>query len=157
MQLRILLLILHLIVTTGTYAEGMPKVGSVCLGIEYKAALSAIRSEFGEPVFVNENEVEYKNIIYRGFKFDTVVFKFKASKFNEARFFIKTSNKHRADKNVESLSRELKKDYLLSKDFDDNSYFYKGGLSPMGIGPLFTISAAKRQGIWSTELRYGPF
>ena len=58
---------------------------------------------------------------------------------------------------MKCVAKEWSKKYELSEDYDDGAYFYMGGVSPKGIGFLFTISIAQRQGRWDTELTYGPF
>ena len=99
----------------------------------------------------------FVSFLLGGFVFDKVLFKFKAAKFNEARFFIYAKNKAAAVKDLSRLSEAFKKNYSLAEDYENGLYFYKGGISPKGIGHLFTISVAKRQGNWNTELTFGPF
>ncbi|PNP92184.1 hypothetical protein BFS16_11445 [Hoylesella timonensis] len=154
---RFLVIIFSLILATNTYAERGAKVGNVTMGMDYEQALDSIRTEFGKPNIVNQDTVLFRNLSYRGFVFDKVLFKFKAAKFNEARFFIYAKNKAAAVKDLSRLSEAFKKNYSLAEDYEDGLYFYKGGISPKGIGHLFTISVAKRQGNWNTELTFGPF
>lgn len=154
---RISLFLFSFFFAVTCFAEGTAKVANVDIGAEYNSALDSFKAKFGEPASITTEAIEYKNMTYCGFKFDSVTFKFKNSKLNEARFFIKANSKLSADKYVTALSKELGKTHPLSEDYEDLSYFYKGGLSPKGIGHLFTISAAKRQGVWNAELTYGPF
>lgn len=157
MSSRLFLLILNCFFVLYAQADNGAKVATVSIGLPYKKALTDIKTEFGEPTTIGKQSVEYKNMTYHDFKFDLVIFKFKDGKLNEARFFMRAKNKLSADKKVEALSKELGKKYSLSEDYEDGSYFYKGGLSPKGIGHLFTISVAKRHGVWDAELTYGPF
>lgn len=154
---RLFILILSCFFFMNTQANNGAKVATVSIGSEYQQALKDIKAEFGEPTSIQEQAIEFKNMTYHNFKFDLVIFKFKNDKLNEARFFMRAKNKIGADKKVEALSKELGKKHPLSEDYEDGSYFYKGGLSPKGIGHLFTISTAKRQGVWNAELTYGPF
>ena len=100
---RFLVIIFSLVLVTNTYAERGAKVGNVTMGMDYEQALDSIRTEFGKPNMVNQDTVLFRNLSYRGFVFDKVLFKFKAAKFNEARFFIYAKNKAAAVKDL-SLS-----------------------------------------------------
>jgi hypothetical protein len=50
------------------------------------------------------------------------------------------------------------KKYGISKDKEDQGpWFYVGGISPRGIGHLFTIFMYRKLGNHCAELRFGPF
>lgn len=132
-------------------------VGTVVLGSNYSEALDAIKMEFGEPLSISENEVVYANKRFRGFSFDEVKFCFKNGKFNEARFYSKVGSKAEAQKKMENVAQTMKTRYPLSRDVEDgNTWFYKGGRSPLGIGHLFTLYTYPRKGAYGMEIRYGP-
>ena len=154
---KILVFIFSLIFSLHINAQNEAKIGNVSIGTEYSIALSLIKNEFGIPTIVKDNCVEYHNVKYHSLRFNKILFKFKNSILNEVRFFINAKNKYEAVKNMKCVAKEWSKKYELSEDYDDGAYFYMGGVSPKGIGFLFTISIAQRQGRWDTELTYGPF
>lgn len=154
---RFFIFIFSVFFVINSYANSDAKVGSISLGTEYEVALQAFRAEYGKPIKVDNAKVEYKKIKYWGVLFDKVLFKFKEGKFNEARFFIYAKNKSVAIKNLSLLAQKMGTVYELAEDYEEGSFFYMGGLPPKGIGHLFTISIANRQGKWDTELTYGPF
>ena len=140
-----------------TAQQKMEMVGTVKLGSDYSEALGAMRTEFGEPLRISENEVVYANKKFRGFAFDEVKFRFKNGKFNEARFYSKVGSKAEAQKKMENVAQTMKTKYQLSRDVeDDSTWFYKGGRSPLGIGHLFTLYTYPRKGAYGMEIRYGP-
>lgn len=150
-------LLFALFVSLAVSAQRVEKVGTVQLGLPYAEALSAIKAEFGEPVSASADEVIYGKKTFRGFAYDEVKFRFKNGRFNEARFFMKVGSKAGAQKKMEDIARELGKTEQLSRDIEDgNTWFYKGGVSPVGVSHLFTIYTYPRQGSHGTELRYGP-
>ena len=70
---------------------------------------------------------------------------------------MKVGSKGGAQKRMEDIARELGKTEGLSRDIEDNNtWFYKGGISPVGVSHLFTIYTYPKQGTYGTELRYGP-
>jgi len=150
-------LLFALFVSMTVSAQRVEKVGTVQLGLPYNEALSAIKAEFGEPVSVSSDEVIYGKKNFLGFNYDEVKFRFKNGRFNEARFFMKVGSKGGAQKRMEDIARELGKTEGLSRDIEDNNtWFYKGGISPVGVSHLFTIYTYPKQGTYGTELRYGP-
>ena len=153
---RILVLCVSILFAFQIQAEPVENASTIRLGSEYNIAKKAILTELGEPIVSQKDCIAYSNLKYKGFQFNSVSFNFKNDKLIEMRFFINTPNKLKANQYVKKLADMMAKDYSLSMDLSDNSYFYKGGVSPKGIGHLFTISAAKIQGEWKAELRYGP-
>ena len=153
-----LLLLMGILFSMTVSAQRVAKVGTVELGLPYAEALQAIKAEFGEPVSVTENqEVVFGKKNFCGFNYDEVKFRFKNGRFNEARFFMKVGSKAGAQKRMEDIARELGKTEGLSRDIEDNNtWFYKGGVSPVGVSHLFTIYTYPKQGTYGTELRYGP-
>ena len=157
-KLRILLSVLCLFtVTTLCRASEPAYVGHVRLGSSFESALQSIVREFGEPTTKDASQIIYKDKEYGGFTFDEIAFRFRNTKFNEARFTIRATGKYQASRKVAELSQWLSKRYSISKDYDDGAYFYVGGLAPSGIGRLFTIYRRKFDGVWHAVLRYGPF
>ena len=141
-----ILLLMGILFSMTVSAQRVAKVGTVELGIPYAEALSAIKAEFGEPVSVSSDEVIYGKKNFRGFNYDEV-----------KRFFMKVGSKGGAQKRMEDIARELGKTEGLSRDIEDNNtWFYKGGISPVGVSHLFTIYTYPKQGAYGTELRYGP-
>lgn len=64
----------------------------------------------------------------------------------------------KAKAELENIAKNLNKKHALSQDYEeDGSRFYAGGLSPKGIGRLFTVFVAPHNGQWSDQLRFGPF
>lgn len=140
------------------HAQSQVKVGSIVLGTVYHEALDAMKAEFGEPAMVSTTQVAYKNVHFKGFKFDELYFNFRNNKFCEARFYIGALNRNVAVNMKESLAKAFGESYNLSMDLEeDGSTFYKGGRGPSGIGHLFTIFTAPDHGRWTAQLRYGPF
>ena len=138
-------------------AQNVESVGTVELGRAYDDALAAMKAEFGEPLSVSESEVVYGTKKYRGFSFDEVKFRFNNGKFNEARFYSKVGSRPEAQRKMENIAQTMRTKYQLSRDVEeDHTWFYKGGLSPLGIGHLFTIYTYRRQGAYGVELRFGP-
>ena len=138
-------------------AQNTASVGTVELGSPYAEALSAIKAEFGEPKSISEDEVVFANKKFYGFSFDEVKFRFKNGKFNEARFYSRVGGRAAAQQKMENIATTMKTKYPLSRDVEEDlTWFYKGGLSPLGIGHLFTIYTYPKQGAYGVELRYGP-
>ncbi len=157
-RLRILLLLFLFVgVSLSSSALEPAYVAHVKLGLPFDTALKSIEREFGEPTSKDNQQIIYKDKDYGGFVFNEIAFRFRNSKFNEARFIIRTGNRRQASRKVAELSQWLSKEYSMSKDYDDGAYFYVGGLAPGGIGRLFTIYRRKVDGAWHAVLRYGPF
>jgi len=153
-----MLLMACLMVALTANAQSVAKVGNVELGKPYAEALEAIKAEYGEPKSVTENEVTYGQVKHEGFTFQEASFRFKDGKFNEARFYQKAGGKAASQQKMESLAKELKKSTNMTRDIeDDGLWFYKGGKSPLGFGHLFTLCSHPKQGVWYSEMRYGPF
>lgn len=136
----------------------------VRFGQPKKDAVSAFTQLWGCPVETTENTVTFYNVELDGFCFDRVVLGFEevahGGYFNQARLFITRPVRRQAVVLRDSLARTLSTQYGygITRDYEENgNKFYKGGVSPEGIGFLFTIYTQRRQGLWSTELRYGAF
>lgn len=152
-----LFVLMSLVFSLGVSAQNVESVGTVELGSPYAVALEAIKAEFGDSQSVSEDQVVFNQKRFHGFMFDEVKFCFKNGKFNEARFYQQVGSKAEAQKKMEQVAQTMKAHYSLSRDVEeDHTWFYKGGLSPLGIGHLFTIYTYRKQGAYGVELRYGP-
>lgn len=135
---------------------------NVNFGTYYSEAMEAIRAKYGEPSLVEDNAVVYLDKDISGYTFSKIIFGFEkgtsGSYLNQARFFITKPTRHEAVANRDSLANQLMQNFGVTYDYEENgNKFYKGGVSPTGIGFLFTLSTARREGQWMTELRYGAF
>ena len=141
-----------------SYAQQESMVGNTKLGAVYEEALISLKAEFGEPEQESITQIKFKNVHFKGFKFDALCLNFRNNRFSEARFYMNASNKQAALHLKESLAKAFSQNQELSKDLEeDGSTFYKGGRGPLGIGHLFTIFSAPNNGRWTAQLRYGPF
>lgn len=133
-------------------------IGKVRFGAPYNEAVSHIKEAFGTPLKTTDDEVVYANASYEGFLWNRVTFRFQEGRLCEARFYRDHKNKGKAKAELEDIAKSLSKKHALSQDYEeDGNRFYAGGLSPMGIGRLFTIFVAPHNGLWSDQLRFGPF
>ncbi|MCI6617263.1 MAG: hypothetical protein MSD82_00235 [Prevotella sp.] len=156
--MRKIILALFITCSMTLYAQHESQVGNTKLGTVYEEALTSIKAEFGNPETVSTTQVKYKNVLYKGFKFDELYLNFRNNKFCEARFYMNALNKQVALNLKESLAKAFGQSQNLSKDLEeDGSTFYKGGRGPFGVGHLFTIFSAPNRGRWTAQLRYGPF
>lgn len=136
----------------------------VKFGLPRSEVVSVFTQLWGCPVETTESAVTFYNVELDGFCFDRAVLGFEAGAhgdyFNQARLFITRPVRRQAVVQRDSLARTLSTQYGygITRDYEENgNKFYKGGTSPEGIGFLFTIYTQRRQGQWSTELRYGAF
>ena len=134
----------------------------VKFGTERSVALAKIAEVLGLPNATEEDAVIYFDKRINGYDFAKVVFGFepkgKGNYLNEARFFILAPTRKKAVEQRDSLAHVLSERHSVTYDFEENgNKFYKGGVAPSGIGFLFTVYTQKRQGQWTTELRYGAF
>lgn len=125
-------------------------------------ALQIIKVEYGKPDTIEGDNLIYKDKMLNGYKFSKIVFGFEPTisggYFNQARFFITEPTRALAVRQRDSLARYLGTECGISYDYEENgNKFYKGGVAPSGIGFLFTICTNRREGKWTTELRYGAF
>lgn len=154
------LLLTGLILGQAMAADFLP----VRFGLPKVEAISAFTQLWGCPVETTENAITFYNVELDGFCFNRVVLGFEDAThggyFNQARLFITRPVRRQAVIQRDSLARTLSTQYGygITRDYEENgNKFYKGGTSPEGIGFLFTIYTQRRQGQWSTELRYGAF
>lgn len=133
-------------------------IGNIKFGAPYNEALVCIKDMFGEPVSANSEMVTYNNVSYKGFKWNELVFRFTNGHLVEARYYMNQKDKAMAKRQLDSIAKAMEKSYAISRDFeDDGNVFYAGGISPMGMGRLFTIFVSPRNGSWTSQLRFGPF
>lgn len=133
-------------------------IGNVRFGSSYSEAVGRIREAFGEPVLANGDEMVYADKSFEGFCWNRITFRFKSGKLCEARFYMNHANKQKAKAQLENIAACLAKKHSMSLDYEeDGTRFYAGGLSPLGIGRLFTVFVAPHNGQWSDQLRFGPF
>lgn len=146
---------LCLVFASVAHAQG---IGNVQFGSTYEEATARIAEAFGHPAHVTSDEIVYKNKLFEGFKWNQVTFRFRNGQLCEARFYMDHKSKWKAKTELESIAKNLSKKHALSLDYEeDGTRFYAGGLSPLGIGRLFTVFVAPRNGQWSDQLRFGPF
>ncbi len=152
---KIILLALCWLFTSVSHALGYKNIK---MGASYDETVMALKTEFGEPSMTDQQLMNYKNVELFGAKWDTVDFRFVGGKLAEVRCFSYQKNKSQAITRLNSAVQGLKKEYDMTCDYEeDGSIFYTGGVSPKGIGHLFTLFVSPLQGAWSTQLRFGPF
>jgi len=133
-------------------------IDNLRFGTAYNDALTLIKAQYGSPLSIDSESVTYKNVSYQGFKWNEVVFKFTNGKLSEARYYMNQKNKILATKRITDIAKTMEKTHVITKDYeDDGNLFYAGGKSPMGFGHLFTIFVSPRNGVWTSQLRFGPF
>ncbi|MFC2766816.1 MAG: hypothetical protein ACFN27_05640 [Prevotella sp.] len=156
------LLVSFLLLVVGVASAVENKFVSIDFGTSRHDALSIIKERFGEPNAVDGDNLVYYDLMINGYCFNKIIFGFEPKQggdyFNEARFFIVAPSRPVAVADRDSLAYDLGKEYDITHDFEENgNKFYKGGVAPSGIGHLFTISTHRREGKWTTELRFGAF
>jgi hypothetical protein len=153
--MRKLLILAFLLASTTSFAQG---IGNVKFGTHRNVATKAIKELFGEPSSRDAEMIIYTNKTFEGYHWDEVLFKFKGDILTEARFFMNQKNKNLARKQLTRISETLGKKHIMTEDIeDDGNTFYAGGKSPMAYGHLFTLFISPRNGIWTDQLRFGPF
>ncbi|WP_315381116.1 hypothetical protein [Hoylesella loescheii] len=152
-----------LLISASAYANNNANIQGVAFGTNYETALAGIKSQFGTPLSANKRQIVYKNMTFKGVKFDKATFNFQTDSlgntyFSEARFTSTPVNKKNALKDVEALAKTMDKDYPgVTIDWeDDDMPFYKGGLSPIENNYLFTVCIYPSGNAYTTVLRYGP-
>lgn len=156
------LLILFIVLLSLTANAEQDNFLMVDFGTSRTVAERMIRQRFGNPNAEDENSMTYYDVQLDSCVFSKVVFGFERKDYggyyNQARFFITEPTRKKAVTHRERLAKRLSEYYPITHDYEENgNKFYKGGTSPEGIGFLFTIYTQKRDGQWSTELRYGAF
>lgn len=128
-------------------------------GTNYDVAVKVIEKEFGKPAQVaNANELKFTDIKFADVVWNEAHFKFIGGVLSEARFYSRQTSKPAALRFSSKLATTMEKQHSVTKDYEDeDTFFYKGGKSPMDFGHLFTIFVSPYKGVWSTQLRYGPF
>lgn len=134
----------------------------VAFGTDKAVTLQTLKNTFGEPNSNENGSLVYYDQLWKGYRFSKIVFGFedeaKGGYFNQARFFLVSDTRDSAVAEREKMAKELEEEYDLTYDFEeDGNKFYNGGTSPAGIGYLFTLYTTKREGKWTTELRFGAF
>lgn len=135
---------------------------NVDFGTSRNEALQQIEQHFGNPNATDGDNLIYYDLDINGYRFSKIIFGFEPKQsggyFNEARFFIEKDTRRHAVAVRDSLAKQLGRRYGITYDYEENgNKFYTGGVAPGGIGHLFTISTHRRNGKWTTELRYGAF
>lgn len=156
------LLVSFLLLVVGVASAVENKFVSIDFGTSRHDALSIIKERFGEPNAIDGDNLVYYDLMINGYCFNKIIFGFEPKQggdyFNEARFFLVAPSRPMAIADRDSLARDLAKKYDMTHDFEENgNKFYKGGVAPSGIGYLFTLSTHRREGKWTTELRFGAF
>lgn len=152
-----------LFISATAHAGSDAGIQGVAFGTNYETALEEIKGQFGTPTAINDKQIEYRNMVFKGVKFEKVTFNFQADKegntyFSEARFTSRPVNRKDALKDVEALAKTMDKDYPgVTIDWEDGSIpFYKGGSSPIESNYLFTVCIYPTGNAYTTVLRYGP-
>ena len=154
-KLKVLLLVACFLSVLQAFGQG---IGKVRFGASYEEAVTHIKEAFGNPEKSTVDEVAYSNASFEGVQWNWVTFRFKEGLLCEARFYQDHKNKGKAKAELDNIAKCLSRKHALSLDYEeDGNRFYAGGLSPMGIGRLFTVFVAPHNGRWSDQLRFGPF
>ncbi|MGI6243036.1 MAG: hypothetical protein ACOYJK_05830 [Prevotella sp.] len=133
-------------------------IGNVRFGTAYDEAMACIKAILGTPIAADASVVTYKDVSFKGFKWSEITFTFKNGRLAEARCYMNQRSKRAASSKVTDIAKVMAKDHVMSMDFeDDGNKFYAGGKSPEGFGHLFTIFISPRNGVWTTQMRFGPF
>ncbi len=149
------LLALCMLLPSLSAAQG---IGKVRFGASYEETLENVKETFGNPAQATLEEIVYTDMLFEGFVWNKITFRFRAGKLNEARFYLRQKSKAKAKSELEAIARNLGRKHMLSLDYEeDGTRFYAGGLSPLGIGRLFTVFVSPYNGQWSDQLRFGPF
>lgn len=152
---RTFLIVLSLAFASVSNAQG---IGNVQFGSTYEEATARIVETFGHPAHATSDEIVYNNKSFEGFRWNKVTFRFRNGQLCEARFYKDHKSKWMAKTELDSIAKNLSKKHAISLDYEeDGTRFYAGGQSPLGIGRLFTVFVAPRNGYWSDQLRFGPF
>lgn len=134
---------------------------SVCnakFGMPYEEAVAHIKNVLGTPTTSQADRVVYKNVMFKGIRWSEMIFTFKDGKMTEARCYLNEKSKNAAKAQLHKLAKEMKKEHALSEDYEeDGTVFFAGGKSPVGMGHLFTIFLSPRNGVWTMQMRFGPF
>ena len=155
MEMRKAIMALCLMCATMVSAQG---IGNIRFGTTYDEAVTDIKASLGEPVSSDANVVTYKNISFKGFEWNEITFRFKNGKLAEARCYMNHKNKRLATAKLSEIANIMENEHVMSMDYEeDGNLFYAGGRSPMGVGHLFTIFISPRNGIWTPQMRFGPF
>lgn len=137
---------------------GARGIESIKFGTTYQEAVTNIKASLGEPLSSDTNVLTYKDVSFKGFTWNEITFRFKNGKLVEARCYMNQKNKRMATAKMSAIAKAMEKDYSMSMDYeDDGNLFYAGGTSPLGYGRLFTIFISPRNGVWTTQMRFGPF
>jgi len=59
-------------------------IEGVAFGSNYETTLAGIRSTFGTPIQANKQQIVYKDMTFKGLKFEKAIFKFQIVKSNPA-------------------------------------------------------------------------
>lgn len=152
---RTFLIVLSLAFASVSNAQG---IGNVQFGSTCEEATARIVETFGHPAHATSDEIVYNNKSFEGFRWNKVTFRFRNGQLCEARFYKDHKSKWMAKTELDSIAKNLSKKHAISLDYEeDGTRFYAGGQSPLGIGRLFTVFVAPRNGHWSDQLRFGPF
>lgn len=156
------LLALALMVSLSVSAKQDAEVAGASFGASFTETLTALKGNFGEPSTQADDKLVYLNKNYEGMKADRMEFGFQklngSNVLNQARVYFYCANKAAAIAKMKALAKKLGQKYSVSYDEEDGgTAFYKGGMSPMGIGNLFTIFVSPFQGKWTCQVRYGKF
>ena len=64
-----------LLISASAYANNNANIQGVAFGTNYETALAGIKSQFGTPLSANKRQIVYKNMTFKGVKFDKATFK----------------------------------------------------------------------------------
>lgn len=152
---KTLLLALCLSLPSLAIAQG---IGKVKFGASYDETLENVKEAFGTPMQATFDEIVFTDKQFEGFVWNKITFRFRNGQLNEARFYMRHKSKTKAKSELEAIAKNLAQKHVLSLDYEeDGTRFYAGGLSPLGIGRLFTVFVSPYKGQWSDQLRFGPF
>ena len=153
---------LALMVSLTISARRSVDVEGVSFGTSYEETIAVLQKTFGLPSVKVPDKLVYLDEKFEGMKADKVEFGFQevdgTPVLNQARFYFLCNNKASAVEKMKTLAKNMGTKYNISYDVEEGgTEFYKGGISPIGIGNLFTIYVSPYQGKWTCQVRYGKF
>lgn len=147
------------------------EICGVPFGSSYEKTKEILENKYGYSALTSDRmSIDYKNITYAGFTFDSIHFLFQSegisSYLNGCIFIMRAKSLSDAKRKQEMLYKKLSEKYLLLNDTDDNgNKYYYGGYSPIpddGVGLHIDIvkyegDVAKNYNPYAARLAYGRY
>ena len=61
-----------LLISATAFAESNANIQGVAFGTNYETALKGIKGQFGTPTSINNKQIEYRNMTFKGVRFEKV-------------------------------------------------------------------------------------